>query len=114
MSECIFCKIVNGEIPAKIVYKNEGYVAFEDLRPEAPVHVLVIPKRHVDSVNELGEADKELAGGLMLAAKQVAQKLGIEKAYRLRVYEGREAGQTVFHLHMHVLGGGVKPNGHSG
>ena len=109
MPDCIFCKIISGEIPSTKVYEDGEFIAFNDINPKAPVHVLVVPKKHVASVNELNEADKGLAGGLMLVAKVVAQKLGIDTAYQLKVYVGKDAGQRGYHLHMHILGGWDQP-----
>ena len=106
MSDCIFCKIVAGEIPAEVVYQDDQVVAFKDLNPQAPVHVLVIPRRHIATTNDLTEADAELAGRLVLAAKQVAQEMGIaEEGYRTVLNCNAAAGQTVFHIHLHLLGG---------
>ena len=109
MPECIFCKIIKREIPSTLVYEDEAYVAFEDIHPKAPVHVLVVPKVHIESVNSLTDKEQGLAGGLMLAAKRVAEKLRIAKAFQLKVYVGAGAGQNVFHIHMHVLGGWTNP-----
>lgn len=102
MENCIFCKIANKEIPSNIVYEDENTVAFKDLNPQAPVHVLVIPKKHYPSLNEID--DKNIAGSLLLAAKQTAQKLGITD-YRTVINTGKEAGQEVFHIHLHILAG---------
>ena len=106
MSECIFCKIAEGGIPADIVYQDDQVVAFRDLNPQAPVHVLVIPRRHIATTNDLTEADAELVGRMYLAAKQVAADEGIaERGYRTLINCNAEAGQTVFHIHLHLLGG---------
>lgn len=106
VSDCIFCKIVAGEIPCTKVYESDSVLAFEDINPIAPVHVLVIPKRHVVQADECTEADRELLGDLMLAAGEVARIKGItESGYRLVVNNGREGGQVVHHMHLHVLGG---------
>lgn len=105
MSECIFCKIINKQLPSKLIYEDEEFVAFDDINPKAPVHVLVVPKKHIESVNGLTEADQGLVGRLLLTTKKVAGKLGIVAAYRLEIYVGAGAGQTVFHLHLHLLGG---------
>ncbi len=103
---CIFCRIVAGEIPAKIVREDEETVAFRDIDPRAPVHVLVIPRRHIASVNELEASDAELVGRLYLAAKEVARAEGVEESgYRLVMNTGPDAGQSVDHIHLHVLGG---------
>lgn len=109
MPECIFCQIVKRQLPSQIVDEDEEFVVFQDINPKAPVHVLAVPKRHIGSVNELTTAEVDLAGKWVLTAKKVAEKLGIGKAYQMKIAVGREAGQTVDHLHMHVLGGWDKP-----
>lgn len=106
MSDCLFCKIAEKKIPSKIVHEDDRVVAFEDVNPQAPVHVLVIPRKHVASVSELNEADAGLLGHLMLIGAAVAKQKGVaESGYRLVANTGRNAGQTVFHLHFHLLGG---------
>ncbi|MGB0911042.1 MAG: histidine triad nucleotide-binding protein [Nitrospirales bacterium] len=106
MSDCIFCRIVAGTIPATILHDDDDCVAFEDLHPQAPVHALVIPKRHLVSLADVEEGDANLLGRLMLACSHVAQKKELgEAGYRVVTNIGRSAGQTVFHLHFHVLGG---------
>lgn len=97
---CIFCKIVNGEIPAEFVYENDYVVAINDLHPKAKTHILVIPKVHINSLNEL--EDEELMAEILKGVKAVCKKLGI-KAYRLHVNTGSEEGQVIFHLHFHIL-----------
>lgn len=105
---CLFCKIVEGEVPAKIAYENEHVVAFHDIRPVAPTHVLVIPRRHITGVHDATPDDVALLGQVMLAGREVAEKLGLaESGYRLVVNNGENAGQSVFHLHLHVLGGRI-------
>jgi histidine triad (HIT) family protein len=104
--ECIFCRIVAGEVPARVVRQDEQTLAFRDINPQAPTHVLVIPKRHIRAVNDLEPADAELVGRLFLAAKEVAQQEGIASSgYRLVMNNGPDAGQSVDHIHLHVLGG---------
>jgi histidine triad (HIT) family protein len=106
VSDCIFCKIVAGEIQANIVYENERVLAFHDVRPRAPVHLLIIPKRHIATLDDLSEDDHLLAGELMLAAQKVARHTGLaEKGYRTVINCRADAGQEVFHLHLHVMGG---------
>ncbi|MDQ3804447.1 MAG: histidine triad nucleotide-binding protein [Acidobacteriota bacterium] len=103
---CIFCKIAAGEIPAQLVYEDEAAVAFRDINPQAPAHVLVIPREHVASLAEAGEAQESLLGRLLLAAARVAREAGlVESGYRTVINTGAGAGQSVFHLHLHVLGG---------
>ena len=100
---CLFCRIVRGEIPARIVREDEHTVAFRDIDPKAPTHVLVIPREHVASLDEAQDAT--LVGRLMLAAAEIARSEGISGGYRTVVNTGADAGQTVFHLHLHLLGG---------
>ncbi|MDD4494181.1 MAG: histidine triad nucleotide-binding protein [Eubacteriales bacterium] len=108
MSECLFCKIINGEIPSSKVYEDEKVYAFKDIHPVAPVHVLITPKEHIDSVNELTEDNAAVIADIHLAAKKIAAELGIsDKGYRLINNCGENAGQTVMHLHYHLLGGKV-------
>lgn len=103
-AECLFCRIVRGEIPAKFVAQDEHCVAFRDINPQAPVHVLVIPREHVPSLNEV--RDPELVGRMHLLAAQVAREEGLAgRGYRTVINTNADAGQTVFHLHLHVLGG---------
>ncbi|OBW62253.1 histidine triad nucleotide-binding protein [Dehalococcoides mccartyi] len=103
---CIFCQIVKGEIPAQIVYKDEDLVAFKDINPQSPVHILIIPRRHIANLAELDEADTELAGKMILLAGKLAREMDIaESGYRLVINSGREGGQVVNHLHLHLLGG---------
>jgi len=101
MTDCIFCKIINGEFGTEFVYENEYVVAFNDINPKAPVHILVVPKVHVASLNELD--DKQLMGELLAAVKETAKKAGL-KSYKTLINTGKEAGQEVFHLHLHILG----------
>ncbi|MBL8252844.1 MAG: histidine triad nucleotide-binding protein [Candidatus Competibacter sp.] len=106
MTDCIFCKIAAGEISATKVYDDGEVLAFRDINPEAPVHLLVIPRRHIATLNDLTEADAALIGQLYLAAKQVATELGVaENGYRTVINCNRDAGQIVFHVHMHLLAG---------
>lgn len=104
-SECMFCRIANGEIKADIVREDEHTVAFRDINPQAPTHVLVIPRRHIAAVDDLAPADAELMGRLFLAAREIAAAEGLGEGYRLVVNNGPQAGQTVHHIHLHVLGG---------
>ena len=105
-AECLFCRIAAGEIPADVVAEGESWLAFRDIQPQAPVHVLVIPRLHVGSVAELSEADSVLAGQLLRAAAEVARLEDVtDSGYRIVTNVGERAGQSVFHLHLHVLGG---------
>lgn len=106
MSSCLFCDITQGKIPAQIVLDNDHVLAFRDIRPMAPTHVLVIPKKHIAGVHEANADDVGLLGQVLLAARDVAEKMGPQDAgYRLVINQGADAGQSVFHLHCHVLGG---------
>lgn len=106
MSDCIFCKIINKEIPATIVYEDENILAFNDINPVAPVHVLVIPKQHIESLSELNKENVGALSNIYLGINQVAEKLGIkEKGFRVIVNNGKDGGQVVYHLHFHLIGG---------
>lgn len=103
---CLFCKIVAGEIPARVVKENEHVLAFHDVNPVAPTHVLVIPRKHITSVHDATPDDQAMLGTLMLTAKEVAETLGLgTDGYRLVINTGKNGGQSVFHLHLHVIGG---------
>ncbi|HEV7766770.1 MAG TPA: histidine triad nucleotide-binding protein [Thermoanaerobaculia bacterium] len=104
--QCLFCRIASGEIPAKKLYEDDDVVAFHDVTPQAPTHVLVIPRRHIPSLDDMTEADVETIGKTMLHATKIARSLQLEvDGYRVVVNNGPAAGQTVFHIHIHVLGG---------
>jgi histidine triad (HIT) family protein len=106
MANCLFCKIVEGTIPAKKVHEDELTLGFHDIAPHAPTHVLLIPKRHIATTNELTNEDRELMGHLLVVATKVAREQGVaDTGYRLVMNCNRDAGQTVFHVHLHVLGG---------
>ncbi len=106
MAECLFCQIVDGSIPARKLYEDDQAMAIEDVNPQASVHMLVIPKRHMVSLDETQETDEALLGRLLVVCAKMARERGIaESGYRVVANTGREAGQTVFHLHFHVLGG---------
>ena len=104
MSDCIFCKIINGDFGTEFLFENEFAVVFKDINPKADTHLLVVPKLHVESLNELD--DKDLLGELMLCVKAVTRKFGI-KSYRTVINTGKDAGQEVFHLHIHILAGRI-------
>lgn len=106
MSDCLFCKIINGDIPSDKVYEDDDVLGFNDLNPQAPHHVLFIPKKHISTINDLQTGDAELVGKLFLAAKQHAAELGVaEDGYRTVINCNALAGQTVFHIHLHMLAG---------
>ncbi|MGQ4001448.1 histidine triad nucleotide-binding protein [Francisellaceae bacterium CB299] len=107
MSDCIFCKIIAGEIPCKKVYEDESVLAFHDINPAADTHILVIPKKHIASLNELEQDDEELMGKFMLSIPKVAKQLGL-KGFKTVINTGKEGGQMVFHIHAHILGGKIK------
>ncbi len=110
MSETIFTKIINREIPADIIYEDDLCLAFSDINPQAPIHFLVIPKRPIATLNDISEVDRELVGHLFLAAKKIAEEKGFaDEGYRTVMNCNESAGQTVFHIHLHVLAG--KPLG---
>lgn len=105
-SDCLFCKIVAGEINAEIVYDNDQVVAFKDINPQAPTHVLIVPRRHVATINDLDDSHKDDVGALYLAAREIAKDEGFADAgYRVAMNCNAAAGQTVFHIHLHLLGG---------
>jgi histidine triad (HIT) family protein len=104
--DCLFCKIVAGEIPADIIHETESVLAFRDISPQAPTHVLVIPRRHIATINDLQPDDREVIGDLYMAAKHVAAEEGLaEPGYRVVMNCNEGAGQSVFHIHLHLLGG---------
>lgn len=105
MADCIFCKIVDGEINSSKVYEDEDVIVFNDIRPIAPVHFLIIPKQHVESLSECNANHQALLGKMLLLAPRLAQEQGL-KGFRTMINTGREGGQEVFHLHVHVFGGG--------
>lgn len=106
MSDCLFCKMVAGEIEPHVVYENDHVLAFRDIKPRAPVHVLIIPKKHIANLNDLADEDTLIAGEVLQAAKQVARIEGVnETGYRTVFNNGVHAGQEVYHIHLHLLGG---------
>lgn len=106
MTDCIFCKIAAGEIPANIVHQNDHVIVFKDLTPQAPVHLLAIPRKHISTINDLQEGDANVMGQLFLAAKTAAAEAGLSDAgFRTVMNCGEGAGQSVFHVHLHILGG---------
>lgn len=105
-SNCIFCKIVDGQIPATKVYEDDLSFAFRDINPQAPTHILLIPKRHIVSLNEISEVDRSLLGHLLMVSGQIAKQEKInDNGFRVVINSGADAGQSVFHIHLHVMGG---------
>ena len=106
MLECVFCNIISGRTPAEFVYQDERIVAFRDINPQAPVHVLVVPRRHIPTANDVTAADQALVGELVLVARKVAEMEGVaDSGYRLVLNCNENSGQEIYHLHLHVLGG---------
>lgn len=106
MEDCLFCKIVNKEIPAELIFEDDRIVAFNDINPQAPIHILIIPKEHFDSLNDVPEEKNDIFGHILARARQIAQNLGIqERGYRIVLNTARDSGQEVFHIHFHMLGG---------
>jgi len=105
-SDCLFCKIVAGDIPADIIYETESSIAFRDVNPQAPTHVLIIPRQHIATINDLNAGDESTVGDLYLAARKIAVEEGFaDDGYRVAMNCNQAAGQTVFHIHLHLLGG---------
>jgi len=106
MKDCLFCKIAKKEEDSEIVYEDDSIIAFENIRPLAPVHVLIIPKKHISSVNEVSKEDQNILGHIWVTMKKIAQKKGIkDRGYKVAVNVGEGGGQEIFHLHYHLLGG---------
>lgn len=104
--DCLFCKIVSGDIPAEILYQDEQVLAFRDISPQAPTHILIIPKRHITTINDIAEEDATLIGQMVLTAKKLAAQEGLaEDGYRLAMNCNENGGQSVYHIHLHLLGG---------
>jgi histidine triad (HIT) family protein len=109
--DCIFCQIVAGTVPSEIIYQDDEVIAFPDISPQAPIHLIIIPKKHIPSLAHLSEAESRLMGHMVSIANQLAKREGIsESGYRLVINCGKQGGQLVPHLHMHVLGGRKLPN----
>lgn len=107
MSDCLFCKIAAGEIPSERIYEDDDLIAFHDISPQAPVHVLIVPRRHLASLDAAVEEDGALLGRILLAIRRLARELGVESGYRVVNNCGAPAGQSVFHIHFHLIGGRV-------
>ena len=106
MEDCLFCKIANGEVESEVVYRDEKVCAFNDINPQAPVHVLIVPRKHIEGVNTITEDDKDIVGHILLVAKKLSEEKAVsESGFRILVNSGSNAGQVVEHLHFHLLGG---------
>jgi histidine triad (HIT) family protein len=106
INDCLFCRIVKGEAPANFIYRDDDMVVFHDTRPKAPVHVLIVPKEHIESLNALDELHSAIISRMILKAKEIARILGIdESGYKVIINVGRGGGQIIFHLHIHLIGG---------
>lgn len=105
MENCLFCKIAAGDLPSSIVYQDEHVVAFRDINPAAPQHILIVPRHHLSSMEDLTSEDAQLLGRIFMTAKQIADESGLEEGYRFLTNVGPDAGQSVLHLHFHLLGG---------
>ena len=106
MNKCTFCKIISGDLPGKIVYQDGEATAFRDIHPVGPTHILIIPNKHIESINDISSREEELVGHLLPVARELAAKEGIANSgYRLIINTGRNANQTIFHLHLHLIGG---------
>jgi histidine triad (HIT) family protein len=111
MADCLFCKIIKGDIPAGKVYEDDEFLAFKDIAPKAPVHILVIPKKHIANMEELAEEDAPMVGRMHLVLQKIAREQGLaDSGYRIVNNCGRDAGQVVFHIHYHLLGGSSRLN----
>ncbi len=109
MSDCLFCKIEQGEIPSDKVYEDEDVIVFKDLYPKADVHLLIVPRKHIASLNELLPEDQQLMGKIMLLLPKLAKEQGLTEGFRTIINTGKDGGQEVFHIHIHLLGGGHLP-----
>ena len=104
--DCLFCKIANGETPTEILYQNEHLVVFKDIHPQAPVHLLIVPEKHIRSINDLTDSDRPILAEMILAAQKMAKEFGVSKSgYKIFINVERGGGQLIFHLHLHLIGG---------
>lgn len=106
--DCVFCKIIKKELPSMIEYEDDDVIAFRNIKPLAPVHLLIVPKKHIVNISEITEEDERLMGKMILIAKKMAEKMGITQAFRTATANGENAGQSVFHMHLHLTGGWSK------
>ncbi|KAF7599836.1 MAG: histidine triad nucleotide-binding protein [Candidatus Dactylopiibacterium carminicum] len=109
MSDCIFCRIARGDLPSNKVYEDEEFLAFKDIHPQAPVHILIIPKKHISTLAEASAEDVPLLGRMLELAPRIAREHGAEEGFRTIINTGRHGGQEVYHLHLHILGGQPLP-----
>ena len=109
MSDCIFCRIVNDQAPADIVYQDKHIIAFRDIQPKAAVHLLVIPRKHIENLYDLDEADQQLMSHLLMTIPRIAKQQGLEDGFRTVTNTGHGGGQEVWHMHFHLMGGGLPP-----
>ncbi len=109
MTDCLFCKIEQGDIPSDKVYEDEDVIVFKDLYPKADVHLLIVPRKHIVSLNELLPEDQELMGKMMLLLPKLAKQQGLNEGFRTIINTGKGGGQEIFHIHIHLLGGGHLP-----
>ncbi|NVJ59006.1 MAG: histidine triad nucleotide-binding protein [Gammaproteobacteria bacterium] len=109
MSDCLFCKIIAGDIPSKQVYEDDHLVVFHDIAPKAPTHVLVVPRKHIATLNDADNSDHDLFGHIALTIPKIAKQLGLTDGYRTVLNTDKGGGQEVFHIHFHILGGGPMP-----
>ncbi len=106
INDCLFCKIIKGEVPSEFLFEDDAFVVFRDINPHAPVHLLIVPKRHIRSINDLTEDDQETLGQMFMIAKDMAKREGVDKSgYKLLFNVEKGGGQMVFHLHLHLIGG---------
>ncbi len=106
INDCLFCKIVKGEVPSEFLFENDSFVVFRDIHPHAPVHLLIVPKRHIRSINDITENDSETIGEMFMIARDMAKQEGVDKSgYKLLFNVEKGGGQMVFHLHLHLIGG---------
>lgn len=105
VEDCIFCKIISRELPSTIEFEDDDIIVFQNINPVAPVHVLIVPKKHVINLSEVDDSDQDLLGKTLLIAKKMANKLGISEAFRVAIANGKMAAQSVFHIHLHLTGG---------
>lgn len=104
MADCLFCQIIKGKAKTDFVYEDKDIVAFKDIHPKAPVHILILPKKHIDKLQDVGDNDRDLLGSILLAVKKIAISQKIDQGYKIIVNCGRKGGQEIFHLHFHLLG----------